>query len=544
VLKLSGGRILDPTNGRDEIGDLWLDGGRIVAPPAGGFAGETYDLAGMLVMAGGIDIHSHIASANANLARRMLVECRNGGGDPRLRDATLTPRETGRRYAEMGFTLVVDPAVNPLDALHAHLELAAAPIIDTAALLILGSDDFLLRLLTAGEGPEATADYVGAVLAAGRGLGVKAINAGGAEAFKHNLRSFGLDDPVPSRGNLTSRRIVSELQKAVHALGVPHPLHVHANNLGLAGSAETTLATMEAAKGLPLHIAHLQFYAYGAEGRRGLSSGAAALAEKVNATPTLTVDVGQVMFGATVTVSSDTLRQHGQSGFARPRKWTLWETDGEGGGVFPIQYRRGRFASALQWAIGLELFLRIGNPRQVYFTTDHPNGAPFTAYPELFGLLMDADERDRWCEGLPPDALKMTGLRALRREYSPYEIAAMTRAAPARLLGLADRGHLGAGAVADVAAYRDLADHAEMFRSAAYLFKDGELAVRDGEVLAERPGRTLCVETFADATMARRLAADRERRFGAPAEAFAVREEAVARVAGSAFRFEGVPCRT
>ena len=217
----------------------------------------------------------------------------------------------------------------------------------------------------------------------------------------------------------------------------------------------TALATIDAAEGLPLHLAHLQFYGYGTEGKRGISSAAMALAEKINATPNVTVDVGQVMFGPTVTVSSDTLRQFGQKAFARPKKWTLWEGDGNGGGIFPIVYGEREFTAALQWAIGLELFLLIDDPWQVYFTTDHPNGAHFTRYPEILHLLMDADERGRWIERLPKSAMEMTSLREIRREYSLAEIATMTRAAPARLLGLADRGHLGPGALADIAVYED-----------------------------------------------------------------------------------------
>ena len=49
----------------------------------------------------------------------------------------------------------------------------------------------------------------------------------------------------------------------------------------------------------------------------------------------------------------------------------------------------------------------------------------------------------------------------------------MTRAAPARLLGLTDRGHLGVGAAADIAVYREDADREAMFTSPAYVFKDG-----------------------------------------------------------------------
>ena len=59
------------------------------------------------------------------------------------------------------------------------------------------------------------------------------------------------------------------------------------------------------------------------------------------------------------------------------------------------------------------------------------------------------------------------------REMTLYEVAIMTRAAPARLLGLADRGHLGAGAAADVAVYREAGDAEATFARAAWLIKDG-----------------------------------------------------------------------
>jgi formylmethanofuran dehydrogenase subunit A len=292
-----------------------------------------------------------------------------------------------------------------------------------------------------------------------------------------------------------------------------------------------------------MHLAHLQFYGYGAEGKRGISSAAARLAERVNRTPNVTIDVGQVMFGSTITVSSDTLRQFAQRGFASPKKWTLWDGEGNGGGIIPVQYREQNFVNALQWAIGLELFLLIDDPWQVYFTTDHPNGAPFTRYPEILHLLMDADERARWIERLPKAAMTMTTLPGLRREYSLNEIATMTRAAPARLLGLPDRGHLGPGALADVAVYEDTSNRTAMFRSAHLVFKSGELVVRDGVVTNIRYGRTLAVRPEVSKQMRERLARRSEERFGRPTE-FAVREAAVANAAGVEAVFEDVRCRT
>jgi formylmethanofuran dehydrogenase subunit A len=329
----------------------------------------------------------------------------------------------------------------------------------------------------------------------------------------------------------------------VQAIGVPHPLHVHCNNLGLPGNADTAHLTIEAAGSTPMHLAHLQFYSYGSEGKRGISSAAARLAERVNASPSVTVDVGQVMFGPTITISSDTLRQFAQRGFARPRKWTLWEGDGNGAGIIPIEYREGDFVSALQWAIGLELFLLIEDPWQVYFTTDHPNGAPFTRYPEILHLLMSRDERGRWMERLPKSAIEMTTLPSITREYSLAEIAIMTRAAPARLLGLPDRGHLGAGALADIAVYDDSADRTAMFRSARLVFKSGALVVRDGRMIDARYGRTLAVTPTLAKAMQARLARDFGERYGGRIERTHVREEGVAMAAGAGRVFEDVPCR-
>ena len=542
LTRIKGGRVIDPANGRDAVADIWIRDGRIVDAPAGNIgADETYDAAGKIVMAGAIDIHSHIAGNNVNTARLLLPEFHRDAGmrqeQTPLANAAWGTFQTGCRYAAMGFTTVVEPAVAPQDALHAHLELADIPIIDKATLSVLGNDDYLLGLMRANESASAVRDYVAWTLATSRALGIKVINAGGAAAFKSNVRRFSFDDVVPFYG-VSSRAIVKTLQRAVHELGVPHPLHVHCNNLGMAGSAETALATIAAAEGLPLHLAHLQFYGYGKEGERGFSSAAPRLAEAVNETESVTIDVGQVMFGQTVTISSDVLRQFNARNQASPNKWVIFDGDANGGGIVPYRYRAGDFHNAVQWCVGLELFLLMDDPQRVFFTTDHPNGAPFTTYPEIFALLMDRDLRAQWIATLPPAAVAVTTLASITREYSLDEIAMMTRTAPARLLGLADRGHLGAGAVADIAVYADEADRATMFRAAALVFKDGDLVVRDGQVSHYRWGRALTVEPGHDRAIERRMRDYFDERYGLPADVMAVPAAAI----GRPEPFESVPC--
>ncbi|MBV9113495.1 MAG: formylmethanofuran dehydrogenase subunit A [Hyphomicrobiales bacterium] len=541
MIRLAGGRVIDPAHGRDDVADLWIDHGRIVPPPAGRRADQSFDVAGKIVMAGAIDIHSHIAGANVNTARLLLPEHHRAHlarppATP-LTELGWSTTETGRLYGAMGFTTVVEPAIAPHTALHAHLELADTPIIDKAILTVLGNEDFLLSLMREKEGAGPIRDYVGSMLASSRALGVKVINAGAAMAFKHNVRSFGLDDVVPTYG-VSSRAIVSALQRAVHELGVPHPLHVHCNNLGLAGNVETALQTIAAFDSLPIHLAHLQFYSYGTEGKRGFSSAAARLAEAVNKATHVSIDVGQVMFGQTVTVSSDVLRQFAATRFAHPKKSIIIDGDSNGGGIVPIAYRKSSYTNAVQWAAGLELFLLIEDPRRVFFTTDHPNGAPFTSYPELFALLMDRNLRAAWLEDLPKSALDMTTLPAITREYTLFEIATMTRAAAAKLLGLSDRGHLGEGALADIAVYHDLKDRAAMFRAAHLVFKNGENVVRDGKVVREIDGKTLNVAPPYDRGIDRRLDGYYEGLYGVPRRLFTVPPEA----RGFLSAFQDVPC--
>ncbi|CAN7641501.1 formylmethanofuran dehydrogenase subunit A [Phyllobacterium sp. LjRoot231] len=532
LIRLTGGEVVDPVHGATAKRDVWIRDGLLTDVPKGETADETHDVSGCIVMAGAIDIHSHIGGGNVNTARLLLPE-HHRAHQPRpantpLSNAGWSTFQTGTLYAQMGFTTVVEPAMAPYTALHTHLELADIPIIDKATLAILGNDDFTLSLLRNGKSSAMLDDYVAWVVGSTRALGVKVINAGAAAAFKENVRSFSLDDTVPEYG-VSSRKIVKSLQASVTRLGVPHPLHVHANNLGIAGSADTAAATIAASEGVPLHLAHLQFYGYGTEGKRKFSSEAARLAEAVNANPDVTIDIGQVMFGQTVTISSDVMRQFSAIGNANPKKTVILDGDGNGGGgIVPYRYKQDYYGS-LQWAVGLELFLLITDPWRVFFTTDHPNGAPFTAYPELFELLMSSSARDAKSTELNATALGLTTLASIRREYNFEEIAIMTRAAPAKLLGLKDRGHLGAGAIADVAVYRKGKDIAKMFREAALVFKSGDLVVKNGKVTHYRWGKTLRLSPPPDKAMVKHMQTYHEERYGLSLDWFTFPDSAIQR---------------
>jgi formylmethanofuran dehydrogenase subunit A len=503
LMKLSGGKIYDPANQIDgKVMDIYVRDGRIVERPRDEEKIDlTYNLTGKIVMAGAIDMHTHIGGGKVNIARMMLPEdhradptehsaaCRSGCGH--AAPSTFT---TGYRYAEMGYTAAFEPALSPVNARQSHLEMGDTPIIDKGGYAMIGSDDYFLRMLTAKKDQNAINDYVAWIMHASQAIGIKVVNPGGINAFKFNQRALDLDENNVHY-QVSPRDVLKALSRAVHELGVPHPLHVHANNLGVPGNVDTTLKTMGASEGYPLHLTHIQFHSYGTEGDRKFSSGAAQIAEALNKHKNISADVGQILFNQTVTASGDNMRQFANSGLASPHKSVIMDIECDSGcGVVPFKYKDKNFVNALQWSIGLEIFLLCDDPWRTFLTTDHPNGAPFTSYPHLIRLLMDKSFRNDMFTKLNLDAQAMSTLNSIDREYSLYEIAIMTRAGAARLVGLHDRGHLGAGAGADITVYTDNPDREKMFAKPDYVFKDGELVVKDGEVVKVTWGHTHTVK--------------------------------------------------
>lgn len=486
LCKLTGGRLYDPTSElRGKVQDLFLEDQRIVAaPPPDRSIDKTIDLGGQVVMAGAIDMHTHIGGGKVTLAKMLLSDCQRERTVPGGVDGFLpTSAITGQQYARMGYAACFEPAVIPCNARAAHAEMADTPYIDTGGYCLLGNDDCLLRMIRDDVPQPFLNDYVAWMVQATQCIAVKVVNAGGISAFKFQRQLLDVDTPHPEYG-ITPGQIIRRLARAVHEIGLVHPLHVHCSNLGVAGNIESTLKTIAAADGYPLHLTHVQFHSYGADGEHGFSSAAERIVQALQRHPLVTIDVGQVMFGQTVTISADTAHQTTNRKHASPRKSVIVDIECEAGcGVVPFRYRKKRFVSALQWAIGLELFLMMDDPSRVFLTTDHPNGGAFTTYPHLLRLLGDRTFRETALAEIHPDAAAASQLGGMDREYNLDDIATMTRAAPAAILGLHDRGRLSPGAIADVVCYEEApAGNLEtMFAAPKNVFRRGKQIVTDGE---------------------------------------------------------------
>jgi formylmethanofuran dehydrogenase subunit A len=510
LIKLANGIVYDPANGVDgRVRDVWISGGRIVPPPTDLSVqpDRVHDLTGLVVMPGGVDIHSHIAGPKVNVARKLRPEDRrNSRPFPRtdlLRSGTLgstpTTFATGYLYAGLGYTTAFDAAIPPLGARHTHEEFHDTPVIDKGFFVLVGNNHYLMDRLANNEHEQAR-EFCGWLLNATRGYALKVVNPGGVEVWKQGKNGMtGLHDVVPGFG-VTPRQIVTTVARIADELKLPHAAHIHCNQLGMPGNWTTTLESMKAADGGRGHFTHIQFHSYGgsADDQGAIDSRVTELAEWVNTHQKVTCDVGQVLFGETTSMTGD-----GPLGYflhrVTGRKWFNGDVECEAGcGIVPIEYKEKSLVHALQWAIGLEWYLLVKDPWRVAMSTDHPNGGSFLAYPEICALLMSRDYRREVLKRLPEKLRTKCTLPDLTREYTLNEIAIITRAGPARILGLANKGHLGVGADADVTVYTPGEDRKAMFELPRLVFKSGKLVVENGEIRLAPFGPTLVSQPVYD----------------------------------------------
>ncbi|MFX0096395.1 MAG: formylmethanofuran dehydrogenase subunit A [Candidatus Hodarchaeota archaeon] len=516
-LIINNGIIYDPLNNvLGEKASLYIKKDKIVDEFRENGA-KVIDAQGMLVIPGGVDIHTHIAGSKVNTGRMLRPEehrvsfvpkgvmPKSGGGY-----STPTTYICGYRYAIMGYTTAFEPATPPLKTRHTHEELNDTPIIDKACFPLLGNNWIIMNYLKDGE-TEKLKGYIAWIMRAIKGYAIKIVAPGSTEAWSWAKGVSSLDEEVPHFG-VSPKEIIRGLAEANENLKLPHTVHLHTLNLGRPGNYETAIETMriledvKPARGRKrvLHITHIQFNSYSGTSWKDFGSGAADIANYLNSHQHVSIDMGQVVFGNTTTMTADgewQYRLRKLTGF----KWVNGDVELETGmGVVPYIFSRKNFVNAIQWAVGLELALLTKDPWQVYLTTDHPNGGPFTAYPTIISWLMSKKARLEMLKKVHQAASGRTTLPDVDRELDFGEITTISRAATAKALGLKNKGHLGIGADADIAIYPiypekdDAATEPKKvikgFSKTAYTIKDGTVIAAKGKIIEQPLGKTYWID--------------------------------------------------
>jgi formylmethanofuran dehydrogenase subunit A len=515
------GHVFDPLQGiKGDRKDIGIKDGKIVEASDLSSSAKAIDAKGMTVMAGALEIHAHVAGPKVNVGRwyrpeDKLFKSHKLSKATRIEGGFSIPTvfKTGYDYARMGYTFAMEAAMPPLYARHVHEEIHDTPIIDEAALPVLGNNWFVMEYLKNKE-VENSAAYVAWLLRQTKGYGIKIVNPGGTEAWAWGLNCLTIHDPVPYF-DITPAEIVSGLIETNEHLGLPHSVHIHGNNLGNPGNYTVTLDTLKLAKGFKpknkfgrkqvMHATHLQFHSYGGDSWGNFESRAKEIMDLVNRSKNITIDLGCVTLDETTTMTADGPFEHHLTELNH-LKWANVDVELEtAAGVVPYIYSPNIVVNAIQWAIGLELALYCKDPMRCFVSTDHPNAGPFTRYPRVITWLMSRKARDAQIKAFKNSdkVVSATNIANLDREISLYELAGMTRAGPAQALGLsAGYGGLATGMNADVAIYNlnpakmpsDPEEIEKAFSGVAYLFKDGKMVVKDGQVIDHGQKKTFWVD--------------------------------------------------
>ena len=153
---IKNGTVYDPLNKIDgEKMDICVKDGKIVDSVSKN--AMVIDANKKVVMAGGVDSHSHIAGAKVNTGRALRPEdskkdlfskegLRKGSGF-----SIPSTFKTGYQYSGMGYTTVIEAAMPPLVARHTHEEFMDTPQIDKAAMPLFGNSWMVMEYLKNGD---------------------------------------------------------------------------------------------------------------------------------------------------------------------------------------------------------------------------------------------------------------------------------------------------------------------------------------------------------------------------------------------------------
>jgi formylmethanofuran dehydrogenase subunit A len=521
---IKNGFVVDPKNSIFEVKDLAIEDGKIVESVDTGSA-EVIDAEGRMVVAGGVDIHAHLATPKVDSGR--VLRCDQSRMDPYTYSdicragvwASVPPTfMTGYKFSQMGYTFVTEAATAGIVARHTHEELGEIQPHDKIMFPLFGNHVQIMDYAREKEYDKAAA-FVAWMLQATKGYAIKAVNPTGVCDWSWGGNVESLDEQIRCF-DVTARDTIITLIEAADRLRLPHSLHLHANMLGRPGNTDITIETMKIAENRPinrdsghnLHMTHIQFHAYGGDSFITFRSGSEPIANYLKKHKNVSCDLGQVVFSDTTTMTADGPWEWILRGISGSR-WVNDDIEIEcGGGVVPYVFKKSSRVNAIQWGVGLEIALMVNDPWRVIPSTDHPNAGTFINYPWIAGWLMSQKAREMVFKEIRKSSQKRMVLPAIETEWSIQDYIIATRAGPARILGLPKKGHLGAGADADIAIYNldpkeDYSMKPEMLVSgltqAWMTIKDGLMVQKEGKMKATPKGSTYWIDARPEPDLAK-----------------------------------------
>ena len=512
-LIIKNGLIYDPINSIEgEKKDILIEKGIIVEKISNPKDVKEIDAKGKTVIPSGLDIHTHVASQQVNWARllgmknKLFTEIWEG----------LTLKNIAINYISNGYTFILEASVFPSIAKQTLFNFKQIPVIDKGMLLNV-SNLWALELEFQRAKIEDMAIFLSDLLSKTYGFGFKIYNPFEAESW--NFKE--LRNDIESSGrlyNFTALDVYKNLTKCVEYLGLPHSIHAHIEGYENEVGIKNLFTILENIKSLNLkpnpkaslvkqreqifHIAHANAYTQDGNNEK--------LIKFLNENQTFDIDLGFIGFDQiNPLITSDRRLINSRLTpdlLENPYKLINSAVESEGDIFVSMRnFKKENYLDCILWASALDLALNIKNKFQISFSLNYPNYSNINNIPEIATWLVSKNARDRYIENMNNKFIKDNTLQNNEKTLTFNEFIILTRASPAKSLGLGNiKGNLGVGADADINILDlniediDLEKNYEGLKSALshieYVIKAGKIIKKQEKIDLESHGSILWSE--------------------------------------------------
>ena len=500
-LIIKNGTVYDPLNDIEgEVKDILIEKGIIVEKFSNSTDVAVIDAKGKTVIPAAIDIHAHVASQQVNWVRLL------GKKDPKIYETWkgLVLEKIAKDYITNGYTTIIEANVFPSLAKQTIFNLSHFPVLDKA-MLINVSNLWPLELEYQRGKIEDMSIFLSDLLEKVKGFGFKVYNPFESENWDFKI----IRDNLSSQGrlyNFSALDVYKTLTQCNERLNLPHSIHAHVEGYENEEGQKNLLDVLEEIKKLELkvpnnrnqifHLAHASSYNINGENSE--------IIRFFNENQHFDLDLGCLGFNKInplITSDRRLINSLSKSENNYNIIRSAIELEGDAFATHRM-FDKNIKKDCIIWSNAIDLALNIKNKYQVQFSINYPNYANITDVPEISTWLLSEQARGKFIETMDPSYKAITNLLNIPKSLSFNEFVIMTRASPARSLGLNKiKGHLGNGAdgdmnildmnASDLDLNKDWESLKKSLKSIEYVIKKGEIIKKNDEINLNKEGKII-----------------------------------------------------
>ena len=497
-LIIKNGLIFDPLNDiKGEAKDILIQDGTIVEKFSSEKDVKSIDAKNRTVIPAALDIHTHVASQQVNWARLI------GANNSKFKEIWngLTLEYIAKSYISNGYTFILEANVFPSLARQTIFNFKNLPLLDKAMLLNV-SNLWPLELEFQRGKIDNMAVFLSNLLSMTKGFGFKVYNPFESESW--NFKTLRKD--VSAKGrlyNFSALDVYENLTKTNEYLGLPHSIHAHIEGYEQIKAKNNLFTILEKIKSLDLepnskidsdikrsqifHIAHAS--AYNVDGNNS------ELINSLNEKNNIEVDLGFIGFNQINPLITsdrrliDSLINGNNSNNVRKVISSAIEFEGDNFATLRT-FDKKNFQDCNIWANAIDIALKVNNKWQLQFSVNYPNYADINNVPQIATWLLSKNSRDKFMTGMNNEFLKNNTLQDNDKTLNFNEFIILTRASPAKSLGLGNlKGTLREGADADINILdiniNDI-DTSKDYEKLKNAFTNIEYVIKSGEIIKNK----------------------------------------------------------